>query len=849
MQYGKKNKLGFALLLKYFQLEGHYPKHTKYIDPFMLDCIANQLNIRPSVIDNYDWEGRSTERHRQEVRNLLGYREAKPSDAKNIKLWLESEIFPRITKPSEFIEYTYEYFRKNHIEPFSSSKLERYINSAYSHFEKALFNSIYQELPKATMDLMTELLVDVDESIDDIANDAQSPQENATIKFKDLKKDVPGAKLKHVNHEINKMQTMAQLNLPKEFLGTLSRNLVKKYYQRIMAEPPSSIISHEPSIRYATFTLFCYYRSQLIIDNAVDLFIQLVHRMQTSAEKFITKQIISDVKRVNGKFDILYSLANTALQNPEGVIQEKIYPEVSKETLSNVVHDLDHKGKWYNNQVNTKIRSLYSHASRKTLLILFDSFQFKTNLPESKLLLDALETIKKYRHSKDKCYPKSVTMTIDKLISKDWLHLILDVQSNDGENITQINRINYEIAVLQILCKQLNCKMIWVEGASRYQNPDKELPQDFDERREYYYEKVGLPLDVHEFVNPSKSKLHSKLSNLNSQITANKKVKITDKNGGHIKISPSEPQAEPPNIKKLHRAIRQEWSMTNLIDILKETDLQVGFTKQFHTVASRESLPEETLQQRLLLCLYGIGTNTGLKPISAANGEVTYSDLRYVKRRFITPENVRAGIVDIVNRILAIRDPRIWGEATTGVACDSKKLSVWDQNLMVEWHARYKGRGVMVYWHVDKQSLCIHSQLKTCSSSEVGSMIKGVLQHCTDMMIDKAYMDTHGQSTIGFGVSELLGFNLLPRLKNIHKQKLYYPSAANKNDYEKLKDILKGPIDWKLIEENYDEAVKHIVALKLNMLDPDVFIKRFSNDNYQHPVYRPGSNRGYTLIA
>jgi TnpA family transposase len=41
---------------------------------------------------------------------------------------------------------------------------------------------------------------------------------------------------------------------------------------------------------------------------------------------------------------------------------------------------------------------------------------------------------------------------------------------------------------------------------------------------------------------------------------------------------------------------------------------------------------------------------------------------------------------------------------------------------MVEWHARYRGRGVMVYWHVEN-ALCIYSQLKTCSSSEVGSML------------------------------------------------------------------------------------------------------------------------------
>lgn len=143
---------------------------------------------------------------------------------------------------------------------------------------------------------------------------------------------------------------------------------------------------------------------------------------------------------------------------------------------------------------------------------------------------------------------------------------------------------------------------------------------------------------------------------------------------------------------------------------------------------------------------------------------------------------------------MEIRDPRIWGIATTSVSCDSKKLSVWDQNLMVEWHARYKGRGVMVYWHVDENALCIYSQLKTCSSSEVGSMLKGILLHSTNMEMNNVYVDTHEQSTLAFGVSELLNFDLLPRLKNINEQKLYYPSSAQKSEYKNLELILREPI-------------------------------------------------------
>ena len=60
----------------------------------------------------------------------------------------------------------------------------------------------------------------------------------------------------------------------------------------------------------------------------------------------------------------------------------------------------------------------------------------------------------------------------------------------------------------------------------------------------------------------------------------------------------------------------------------------------------------------------------------------------------------------------------ISGEGTTACASDSKKFGAWDQNLITEWHVCFGRRGAMNYWHVERKSTAIHSQLKTCSSSK-----------------------------------------------------------------------------------------------------------------------------------
>jgi len=44
--------------------------------------------------------------------------------------------------------------------------------------------------------------------------------------------------------------------------------------------------------------------------------------------------------------------------------------------------------------------------------------------------------------------------------------------------------------------------------------------------------------------------------------------------------------------------------------------------------------------------------------------------------------------------------------------------------------------------------------------------------------VESNYVDSHGQSEIGFGVARLLGFDLLPRIKGINTVKLYRPGPA-----------------------------------------------------------------------
>lgn len=412
--------------------------------------------------------------------------------------------------------------------------------------------------------------------------------------------------------------------------------------------------------------------------------------------------------------------------------------------------------------------------------------------------------------------------------------LIIEKNTKSQE---RINRINYEIMVLQSLRDKLRCKEIWVVGAGRYRNPEEDLPADFDEHREEHYTALKQPLDPEEFIEKIRRDMHDGLSKLDAGMPKNNKVSFTGRGNGWIKLSPIEAQPEPLNLKRLKTEIMRQWPMTNLLDVLKEADLRINFTDIFNTVAVREELDRATIQKRLILVLYGLGTNTGLKRIAAGNRGENHQDLFYIRRKFINKDNLRNSISSVVNTILDVRVKDIWGDGTTTCASDSKKFGAWDQNLMTEWHIRYRGRGVMIYWHVEKKSACIYSQLKTCSSSEVAAMIEGLLKHCTDINIEKNFVDTHGQSEVAFAFCHLLGFNLMPRLKNIGSQKLYKPDQGMGDAFPNLQKVLTRPINWELIRQQYDQMVKYATALRIGTAETEAILKRFTRNNLKHPTY------------
>ena len=362
-----------------------------------------------------------------------------------------------------------------------------------------------------------------------------------------------------------------------------------------------------------------------------------------------------------------------------------------------------------------------------------------------------------------------------------------------------------------------------------------------------HYAAIRAPLDGQDFVDDLKRRLGAALDMFNQALADGTTggVKVTTRRSDPwLSIPTMDKVPEPTNLEVLKTEVQRRWGTIDLLDVLKEADFPTGFTGEFASVFTREALPVGVLRRRLLLSLFGLGTNIGIKRVAdglAARDDGRAVDneaaLRRVRASHVTRDNLRAAIRKLVNATLAMRAPA-WRGDGTACASDSKKFGSWTSNLMTEWHLRYKGPGIMIYWHVEKGRVCIYSQAKTCSASEVASMIEGLLRHLTSAEIQRQYTDTHGASLVGHAFSHLLGFKLLPRDKTLSWSRLYRPETGSLDAWPQLATILSPRvIDWELIRNQYDQMVKYASALRLGTAESEQVLRRFTRGGPKHPTF------------
>jgi hypothetical protein len=218
---------------------------------------------------------------------------------------------------------------------------------------------------------------------------------------------------------------------------------------------------------------------------------------------------------------------------------------VDEQTLRALVKEGKATGPRYRTTLRTVIRNSYAGHYRRMVPKLLAALEFRSNNERHRPVMQALELVKRFADTKVRTFPIEEEVPLDGVVRGLWRDAVVE-KDTAGED--RVNRVTYEVAVLEALREQLRCKEIWVVGGNRYRNPDEDLPSDFEANREAHYQALDLPLDGDRFISELQNEMREALGTLDAGLKKNPAVRITPKGGGGITLTPLDKQPDPPTL-------------------------------------------------------------------------------------------------------------------------------------------------------------------------------------------------------------------------------------------------------------------------------------------------------------
>jgi hypothetical protein len=660
---------------------GRFPRGLSEVPDGVVEFLARQVGVPAGELGCYDWSGRTIERHRGEIRELLDYQECSLADQGVVTDWLVESVTQAERHPEQVRAEVLAWCRERRREPPTSGRIDRIVHSALDRGEKLLVERISAMLSAQVRAQLNALVFGVPDEPD---RDASGRAGNRDVLVW-VKTDPGRLSLNTMLDEIAKLEAIRAIGLPAGLLAAVAPKIVSFWRVRAAVQSPSHFRGFAAETRWVLLVALLVEREREITDTLVELLISTVRAINARADHRVTEEMVASFKRVRNKDAMLARISEASLNRPGGAVCEVVYPAAGGEqTLRDVVAEHKANGPEFRRNVQVKLRSSYSHHYRVGMIGLLRTLTFRSNNTMHQPIIDGIELVLRHVEGKLQSYPKGETVPLTGIVEGDWLEL-----AYRGEPASsRVLRTVYEVCLFRALRERLRCKEIWVEGADRWRNPEHDLPADFEARRTYYYAELSKPLDASAFIDPLRQEMTAELQALQDALPALDWLQISTRRGGQIRLTPLDADPEPRTLRRLKAEIRTRWGLVPLLDMLKEAALRVGILDHFAPAGTRGGMDHAELAEKLILCVFGYGTNIGLRAIAAGGHNHTEEDLRYIRRRYLSADAVRSFAAAIANATLAARRELIWGPGTGAVASDSTHFGAFDQNLFTQYSPR-----------------------------------------------------------------------------------------------------------------------------------------------------------------
>ncbi len=383
-------------------------------------------------------------------------------------------------------------------------------------------------------------------------------------------------------------------------------------------------------------------------------------------------------------------------------------------------------------------------------------------------------------------------------------------EAHKSGNVTGYRHF-WKLCVLIGLRDGLRSGDVFMPGLRRYADPAAYLltPVQWEPARAEFCRLVGKPADPGRALAVAVDELHEAVGELETVLAQGEGPARLDE-GGDLVISPLTAEDVPAEAIALKAELTEMLPFAPMVSLLIELDKRTGYLDCFTHASGKQSRSPE-LKRNLIAVLLAASTNLGLTRMAEACG-ISYDILSWTQEWHVREETLRAANLAIIDYHQRLPLTSAFGGGTLS-SSDGQRFPTRGKSITARALSRYFAEeGLSTYTHVSDQHATYGTKIIVATKREAHYVLDDILGNATDLPITEHATDTHGVTLVNFGLFDLLGMQLSPRIRDLGRITLYRPRPRAEAESRFPPDADNLPTSKLNLECQTPEALKDVLV-------------------------------------
>lgn len=799
---GDHCRLGFAVQLCTARFLGAFLDDLADVPQAVVNYLARQLGIDQLSCFIYYQDSETRWDHAAEIRRHCGFREfSDPIVQFRLNRWLYALCWTGTDRPGVLFDRATASLITQKVLLPAVTTLERHIARLRSRVEERICRSLSQVADQPTRARLESLL--------------SIPEGGHHSLLDKLRKGPFRRSAPELVRALERVEEVRRLGIDLNNSHRLPPGRLQAM-ARFASTAKAPIIQRLPEAkRLAMLVAFAMNLEATALDDALDLLDILISEMLATAARASDRARLRTIKDLDSAAIQLSQIGRMILNEevPDVELRAAIFDALKREDLQSTLDQIDSLVRPAEDVYYQELQESYARV-RRFLPPLLKIIQFGST-PAGQPVIDALNylsQVEEQGRSKAGDAPMQV-------VTRGWRQYIL----NEGG----FDRKAYVFCCLDRVRSALRRRDIFVSPSIRYADARLGLLSEsaWSKARPTIARSLGHSLSATETLNKLARQLDATYRTVAKNLPSNPLARVEEIEGkAELVVSAIDKAEEPDSLIKLREAVTARLPRVDLPEVLLEIAARTDFTSKFTHVSERESRMSD-LPTSLCACLLADACNIGPEPLIRPDvPALRRARLSWVSQNFIRNETLveaNACLVAEQNRIPLVHQ---WGGGEVASA-DGLRFVVPVRTLHAGPNPKYFGyeRGVTYYNLVSDQFTGLNAIVVPGTLRDSLSLLAVVLEQQTELQPTEIMTDTGAYTDVIFGLFWLLGYRFSPRIADIGGARYWRMDSAA--DYGLLNGVARHKINSKLIEENWDDALRLTGSLKLGVVQANAVMR------------------------